>query len=194
VVAKFCIILATKSLDPAPRLWHSLSLQPIKLDGCELPSEEVDVRKLLALALVLVTASLGVPAGIFAQSPATRQLGAISGELVDAGGRALVNQRVELARAGEIVQTTTTGSRGEWSFANVTPGDYVVRALVNGQVAGIRVLLTSGQTVANALIVAPSAAAPSAAFLAGLGALGATLVVAVIAAVIITTVVKVTGS
>ena len=130
------------------------------------------MRKLLAVAMVLVTASLGAPAGIFAQAPAPAQLGTISGQAVDAGGRALLNQRVELVRAGEIAQTTTTGSRGEWSFTNIVPGDYVVRMMVNGQVAGVRVSLTPGQMVANALIVAPSAAAPSAAFLAALGLLG----------------------
>lgn len=155
----------------------------------------LDVRKLLALALVLVTGSLGVPAGIFAQAPASAQLATISGEAVDAGGRALINQPVELVQAGEIVRSTNTGSRGEWSFTNVTPGDYVVRVIVNGQVAGIRVSVTPGQTVANALIVAPSAAAPSAAFLvAALGLLGATVVVAAVVAAVVVTVVVATGS
>ena len=152
------------------------------------------MRKLLALALVLVTASLGAPVGVFAQSPGSAQLATISGETLDAGGRALVNQRVELVRAGDVVQSTTTGSRGEWSFTNVVPDDYVVRAVINGTVAGIRVSVTSGQTIAHALIVAPSAAAPSAAFLAALGLLGGTLLGVGIAAAIIATVVAVTGS
>lgn len=152
------------------------------------------MRKLLALALVLVTSSLGVPAGISAQVPAPAQLATISGEAVDAGGRALISQQVELVQASEIVGSTTTGSRGEWILTNVTPGDYVVRVIVNGQVAGIRVSVTPGQSVINALIVAPSAAAPSAAFLAGLGALGGTLVGIAIVAAIITTIVLVTGS
>ena len=152
------------------------------------------MRKLLALALVLVTASLGAPVGVFAQSPGSTQLGTISGETVDAGGRALVNQRVELVRAGDVVQSTTTGSRGEWSFTNVAPDAYVVRTMVNGTVAGIRVSVTPGQMIAHALIVAPSAAAPSAAFLAALGLLGGTLLGAAVVAVIVTTVVVVTGS
>jgi hypothetical protein len=101
---------------------------------------------------------------------------------------------VELVRAGEIVNSTITGTRGEWLLTNVTPGEYVVRVVVNGQVAGMRVSVAPGQTVANALIVAPGAAAPSAAFLAALGLLGGTLVGAAIAAAIITTVVVVTGS
>lgn len=153
------------------------------------------VRKLLALALVVVTASFGVPAGSFAQAPASAQLATISGEVVDAGGRAVVSQQVELVREGQVVQSTTTGSRGEWSFTNVTPGDYVVRVVINGQVSGIRVSVTPGQAVANALIVTPSAAAPSAAFLvAALGLLGATVVVAAVVAAVVVTVVVATGS
>ena len=151
------------------------------------------MRKLLAVALILVTASFGLPGGALAQSSGST-LGIVSGEAVDAGGRALVNQRVELVRVGEVVQSTTTGSRGEWSFVNVAPGDYVVRMMINGQVAGIRVSVTPGQTIAKAVIVAPSAAAPSAVFLAALGLLGGSLVIGGIVAAIITTVVVVTGS
>lgn len=164
-------------------------------DRRRLPERErFDVRKLLAVALVLVTVSFGVPAGVFAQVPARAQLATISGTAVDAGGRALMNQRVELVRATEVVGSTITGSRGEWLFTNVTPGDYVVRVIVNGQVAGIRVSVAPGQTFANALIVAPSAAAPSAAFLAALGLLGGTLIGAAVAAAIVVTVVVATGS
>ena len=152
------------------------------------------MRKLLTFALVLATVALGAPAGLFAQSAAPSPLATISGETVDAGGRALVSQRVELVRSGEVIATTTSGSRGEWSFANVAPGDYVVRATFNGQVAGVRVSMVAGQLIARAVIVAPSAAAPSAAFLAGLGLLGGTLVAVGVAAAIITTVVIVTGS
>ena len=117
--------------------------------------------KLLALVLILMTATLGVPASASAQT----QAAAISGQAVDAGGRALINQRVELVRDGQVVQTTTTGNRGEWTFANVAAGNYVVRIVVNGQVSGIRVPVVAGQTAANALIVAPSMAAASPALL-----------------------------
>jgi hypothetical protein len=151
------------------------------------------MRKLMALALVLVTAALGLPVGLAAQTAA--RPGSVSGEAVDAGGRALVSQRVELVlvQVSDVVQTTTTGSRGEWAFANVAPGDYVVRMLVNGQVTGIRVSVPAGQAVASALIVVPASAAPSAQF-GALGVLGGTLLMAGIAAAVITTVVITTGS
>lgn len=151
------------------------------------------MRRLIAVALVAVTASLGTPAGVLAQS-LSPEWGTVSGEALDAAGRALVNQRVELVQAGEVVQATATGSRGQWTFAHVAPGEYIVRMLVNGQVAGMRLSVAPGQTVANALIVAPSAAAPSAAFLAALGLLGGLAVGGAIAAAILTTAIITTGS
>jgi hypothetical protein len=88
--------------------------------------------------------------------------GSITGEAVDAGGRAVTGQRVELVQSGQVVQATVTGSGGRFIFTNVPEGDYIVRVLVNGQPAGVRVSLAPGAAVANALIVTPSATAPSA--------------------------------
>jgi hypothetical protein len=151
------------------------------------------VRKTIVLALVIVTTSFAPSPEIFAQTSAPSQLGAISGELLDAGGRALAGQRVELVQAGDVIQTTITGSRGEWAFANVPPGDYIVRVVINDdQVSGIPVLVTPGQMVTNVLIVAPSAALESASFLAG--PVFRTALVGGIAAAVITTIVVVTGS
>ena len=152
------------------------------------------MKKLLTLVLILVTASLGFPVAGLAQSKTSASLGVISGETVDAGGRALVNQRVELLRDTEVLNSTTSGSRGEWSFSNVAPGEYVVRTVINGKVAGARVSVTPGQMIARAMIVAPSASAPAPAFLAALGLLGGSLLAAAVAAVIITTIVVKTGS
>ena len=149
----------------------------------------------MSSVLVLVTASLGAPITSFAQSSKIAQLGTISGEVVDAGGQALASQRVELVQTGNIVlQTTTSGSRGEWMLTNVAPGEYTVRTMINGHIAGSRVTVAVGQSMAHALIVAPSAAAPSAAFMAALGILGGTLVGAGLAAVVISTVIYVTKS
>ena len=148
----------------------------------------------MTLVLVLVTASLGFPAIGSAQTKANASLTTISGETLDAGGRALSNQRVELLRDSEVLNSTMSGSRGEWSFTNVAAGEYVVRTVVNGKVAGARVIVTPGQMIARAMIVAPSASAPAPAFLAALGLLGGLAVGAAIAAIVIITIVKVTGS
>lgn len=136
------------------------------------------MRKFVAAVLMTTMASLGAPIGLAAQAVG----GAISGTVLDAGGRALVNQRVELVAqpSSQVVQTTVTGSRGTWTFTGVAPGEYNVRLVANnGQVSGIRVSLAPSGAVTNALIVAPSAVAMSAtgleiglllALLAGLGA------------------------
>jgi hypothetical protein len=142
--------------------------------------------------LVLVIGSLGVPQATSAQSTAAAQAG-ISGRAVDAGGRGLASQRIELVQNGAVVSTTTTGSRGDYSFAGIPAGEYVVRTSVNGMTAGSRVVVAQGQT-ASALIVAPSAAAPSGAFLAALGLLGTSLTVGAVVTAIVTTAVVVSGS
>jgi hypothetical protein len=148
------------------------------------------MRRVLAVLLVGMVATLGVPLAA-AQAPASGRAaaGTISGEAMDAGGRPVVNQRVELVQSGVILQSTTTGPRGEWAFVGVAPGDYIVRLVVNGQVTGIRVALGPGQAVTDAVIVAPSAAAPSAAFLAALPLLASIAIVTGIAAAVITVIV-----
>ena len=152
------------------------------------------MKKLITMVLVVMTASLGLPVSGYAQTKSSSALGTISGETMDAGGRALSNQRVELLRDSIVINSTMSGSRGEWSFANVSAGEYVVRTVVNGKVAGARVIVTPGQMIAHAMIVTPSASAPAPAFFAALGLLGGLAVGAAIAAAIIITVVKVTGS
>ncbi|HXH24189.1 MAG TPA: carboxypeptidase-like regulatory domain-containing protein [Vicinamibacterales bacterium] len=149
------------------------------------------MRRLTAVTLAIATIFLGIPSTSAAQQA---QAASISGQAVDAAGRALALQRVELVRTGEVVQTTTTNTRGEWSFTGVQPGAYIVRLTINGQVAGVRVEVTAGQALTNTVIVAPSAAAPSAAFLFALPLLAAIGTVAAVAAAVITTVVVVTGS
>ena len=171
-------------------VYAKVSLLPIRLR----PFLEVDVKKLITMVLVVMTASLGLPVSGYAQTKSSSPLGTISGETMDAGGRALSNQRVELLRDTIVINSTTSGSRGEWSFANVAAGEYVVRTVVNGKVAGARVILTPGQMIARAMIVTPSASAPAPAILAGLGLFGALAVGGAIAALVIFTVIKVTGS
>ena len=151
------------------------------------------MRKLIAVALAALTLSLGAPAGLFAQTPANLQRGTISGEAVDAGGRAIAAQRVELVQLSQVLQTTTTDGRGSFTFTSVPAGDYIVRVVVNGQNAGLRVSVAQG-AVATAMIVAPSAAVPSGALLGPLGPVWGALVGVGLAAGIITTVVVVSGS
>ena len=144
------------------------------------------MRKAGVFVLILGLMSLGTPAGLFAQAA---QQGSIAGEALDAGGRPLANIPVELLQAvagqpvGGAVQTTTTDSRGAWTFTNVEAGDYVVRILASGQVAGIPVVVTAGVAVTGQLIVAPSLATTSLQ-LGSAGALSTGAIVGIIAAVV----------
>lgn len=153
------------------------------------------MRKLIALALAVATLSMGAPTAALAQSAA--RFGSVSGEAVDAGGRAMQGLRVELVQAGVVVQTTTTGLSGTYSFANVPAGDYIVRVMVNDMPAGVRVAVTAG-VPATATIVVPSAVAPSQPpvllALAALGPIFGTVVVAAAIAAVTTAVVVATGS
>jgi hypothetical protein len=122
------------------------------------------MRKAGVFVLILGLMSLGAPVGLFARAA---QQGSIAGEALDTGGRPLTNIPVELLQAvagqpvGGAVQTTTTDSRGAWTFTNVEAGDYVARIMAGGQFAGIPVVVTAGVAVTNQVIVAPSLAMTS---------------------------------
>lgn len=120
---------------------------------------------------------------------------AITGAVVDPGGRPAANQRVELVQGGTILETVTTGMQGEWKFADLAPGDYVVRAVVNGQVTGARVSVAAGETE-RTLIVLPAAATASAAALAAQADRRRLLpfILIGVAAAVVTTIVIVTAS
>lgn len=110
-------------------------------------------RKPLIFALAFVTAAFWMPAGLLAQTPS----GLVSGRAVDASGRGVANQRVELVQNTLVVSTVTTDVMGDWSFAGVAPGDYVVRMNIKGHIAGVRVSVASGQMLTGTLIVVPTA-------------------------------------
>jgi hypothetical protein len=112
-------------------------------------------RKALALALTVAVMTLAVPATMLAENPTL--VGSVAGRAVDAAGRGVGSQRVELMQGGFVVSVGMTSAHGEWSFRDVKPGDYIVRMTLNGKVAGVRVSVTAGQAAAGTLIVVPTA-------------------------------------
>lgn len=148
------------------------------------------MRKAVIPVLIVGLMTFGAPVGLFAQAA---QQGSIGGEALDAGGRPLAYVAVELLQAvagqpvGSVLQTTVTDSSGAWNFANVEAGDYVVRIIVSGEIAGLSVSLGPGAGLSSLVIVAPSTATASPAFLAALGpGLGAVVVAGIVGAVVAT--------
>lgn len=84
----------------------------------------------LAISALIVMFSLAGGRAANASGPTPQTL---NGEINDALGRPLADVRVELKGSqGKVVSQTRTGPRGEFSFANVTPGNYTVTAAAKG--------------------------------------------------------------
>lgn len=120
------------------------------------------MRKALTLALtVALAASLASPLTVLAQSAfkTATPAGTLAGRSVDAMGRGVIGERVELVRGTLVVNTATTNGMGDWSFRGVEAGEYIVRMNVRGRIAGVRVTVANGQSVAGTMIVVPAATA-----------------------------------
>ena len=121
------------------------------------------MQRIAASLTMLVVGWLVVSPALPAQTT-----GAVAGRLLDEAGGALRNVTVGLFAAeggepvGDALQTTcVTDPRGAWAFSGVTPGEYVVQAVLGEAVFGVAV--TVGSTLsAGVLIVVPSPAAAGA--------------------------------
>ncbi len=103
-------------------------------------SYKAHVRRSVSLALLLL---LPMSAPLFAQSNTT----ALSGTVTDATGAVVPGAKVSLASsASGTMQTATTQSRGEYSFEQIAPGKYTLRASYSGfsdQVEDIELLVAT---------------------------------------------------
>jgi hypothetical protein len=138
------------------------------------------MRKALAVMVAVLIGVVGAPLLAAGSSAAT---GSVEGRVVDATGRAVTGQRIELVRDSLVVSTSVTATTGHWMFRDVAAGDYVVRLNLRGTIAGIRVTVTPGASLNGRLIVTPaSAAAPQIGAVAGFLASGASSAVVTAAA------------
>ena len=115
------------------------------------------MRPLRVLVAMALAASLSGSAALLAASA-----GQVSGVAVDATGNPLAGIRVELLDAGAgrspdaLLQVNVTDGRGSWAFNSVPAGDYVVRILLDDQVAGVPVSVAAAEGMEGVRIVAPS--------------------------------------
>lgn len=112
-------------------------------------------RKALILGLVGAIVAVGAPVGALAQTQ--NAAGSISGRAIDATGRGVGSQRVELLYGAQVVSASQTNAFGEWAFNSVKPGEYVVRMNVMGRLSGVRVYVMGGQAVSGTMIVVSTA-------------------------------------
>lgn len=113
------------------------------------------MRQVVTGLLVLLTIAIGAP--MAGADPSTA---ALIGQVVDAGGRGAVGRSVELVRDGAVVSTAVTAASGEFRFAGIAPGSYVVRTMVNNQAAGTRISVNAGESI-PVTVVLPSLATAS---------------------------------
>lgn len=109
-------------------------------------------RKALIAAVI---AMIVAPVAILAQSQLSAS--AISGRAIDAAGRGVGSQRVELVQGNHIVATSQTSALGEWSFSDVKPGEYIVRMNIMGRLTGVHVSVFAGQVASGTLIIVSTA-------------------------------------
>lgn len=109
------------------------------------------MRRFLATGLVFAMAGLGMPAASFASQPQL-QTGIINGTARTANHQALPNftVRVRNVSTGQVAGTTTSSTAGNFSFAGLQPGNYVVEVVnAAGDVVGTSTSLSvaAGATV-----------------------------------------------
>ncbi len=93
-------------------------------------------RTLFALRTVLAMLVF-VPLSLIAQN----QYAHVEGKILDPQGNALVHAEVNLRSVlSDVTQTSHTTDKGEYSFANVTAGEYILTASADGLAAQARSL------------------------------------------------------
>jgi hypothetical protein len=157
------------------------------------------MRKVCAAFLAFLFVVLGLPLGVpvlNAQPQLNPKMGNIRGTARDAAQRQLPQVNVQVRGAnGQLVQTGTTNSVGQFSFAGLEPGNYTLEILDGaGNIVGTSasVTVTAGAT-ATVTVTAAAAGAIAAAgaggvSLFGLGTVGTVAVIGGAAAATIATI------
>ena len=104
------------------------------------------LRVSVLIALVLALAALG--SSVFTHAAAPQAAGAvtITGSVVDAALTPLANVVITLERGGQAVARATSGPDGKFTFSNVAPGDYHVRAALENRITIERDLRVPGDS------------------------------------------------
>ena len=139
------------------------------------------MRRVLAFGLVMAVAFVGMPVGAYAaaKAPAARQgqgTGSVNGVAHGADRTPLRNYTVRLRSTadGHIAGTTTSSGAGDFSFAGLQPGNYIVEVVdAAGKVVGLSPSIAVGAgAMVSVTVTASAAGAIAAAAGGGFGLLG----------------------
>jgi hypothetical protein len=110
------------------------------------------MRRFLAIAVVAVVSAAGVPLGALPPAPEVSRL---IGTAYNVNLQPLANATVQIRdlKTGTIVNSTTSGDRGEFMFVELPPGSYIVEIVnASGAVQG----MTPPFSLGNAPVVSMS--------------------------------------
>jgi hypothetical protein len=155
------------------------------------------MRKFLSMGLV-VTLSAGIPAAALAAPQEASQAATLTGAArrTDLGPLANATVQIRSLDTGQVVASTISGGSGEFSFAGLPGGSYIIELVdAYGRIVGMTAPFSlAAGTTATVSVVAVAAGAASAspsgfsllgmgpvASIAALGAAGAAAITAVIA-------------
>lgn len=131
------------------------------------------MRRLFALVLTAALIAAAIPAPIHAA--ARQQPGSLQGIARNAQQQPLGNMKVQIRNVatGQLAGTGTTNAAGQFSFAGLNPGDYVVEVVnAAGQIVATAAPVSVAAGTVATVTVTASAAAPAAAAAGGLFGLG----------------------
>lgn len=130
------------------------------------------MKRTLAAVLVAMISlpSTGFSAGRAAQAPTGT--GSVQGTATNTNGATLPNYSIQLRNlaTGQLAGTTTSNAAGAFSFAGLTPGNYVIEVVNQaGAVVGTSAALTVTAGTTITVSVSASAAAAIGGTAAGVG-------------------------
>jgi len=122
------------------------------------------MRKFVSVGLVLMMTVGGAFSGVAAAQQAPSETATVTGTAQQANLQPLSGARVQIRSVdtGQIVASTTSGQAGEFTFADLQPGNYIIEIIdATARVTGTTQLVTVAPGVSTSVSVTVAAAGAS---------------------------------
>lgn len=133
------------------------------------------MRKILSAVTCLALVVSAIPAAAARVAPRQDQTGGVQGVARNAQQQTLANHTVQIRniQTGQLTASGTTNSLGQFTFAGLNPGNYIVE-IVNaaGNIIGTAPVAVAAGTVATVTVSATAIGALAAAGAGGFSVLG----------------------